>query len=77
MIASPSTPAINLASLVDSLKAAAESSRMRILVLLSRGDPATFFEHPMALVFLIVTAILLVAGLMPRFTRARNKAIGD
>lgn len=38
MIASPSTPAINLASLVDSLKAAAESSRMRILVLLSRGD---------------------------------------
>jgi ubiquinone/menaquinone biosynthesis C-methylase UbiE len=29
---------INLTSLVDSLKAAAESSRLRILVLLSRGD---------------------------------------
>jgi len=37
----------------------------------------TFAEHPMALAFLVVTAFLLVAGLMPRFTRARDKAISE
>jgi len=50
---------------------------LRRALLLSRGDPMTFAEHPMALAFLVVTAFLLVAGLMPRFTRARDKAISE
>jgi putative tricarboxylic transport membrane protein len=50
---------------------------LRRALLLSRGDPVTFIEHPMALVFLILTGVLLVAGLMPRFTRVRDRAIQD
>ncbi len=50
---------------------------LRRALLLSRGDPITFVEHPMALVFLLLTGALLVAGLMPRFTRVKNKAIQE
>jgi putative tricarboxylic transport membrane protein len=50
---------------------------LRRALLLSRGDPITFVEHPMALVFLLLTGALLIAGLMPRFTRVKDKAIQE
>jgi putative tricarboxylic transport membrane protein len=50
---------------------------LRRAMLLSRGDPMVFFDHPMAVVFLAATLGLLVLGLMPRFTKARDKAISD
>jgi len=50
---------------------------LRRALLLSRGDPITFVEHPMALMFLLLTGVLLVAGLMPRFTRVKDKAIQE
>ncbi len=50
---------------------------LRRAMLLSRGDPMVFFDHPMAVVFLIATLGLLIMGLMPRFARARDKAISE
>jgi TctA family transporter len=50
---------------------------LRRAMLLSRGDPMVFFDHPMAVVFLIATLGPLIMGLMPRFARARDKAISE
>lgn len=50
---------------------------LRRALLLSRGDPMTFVEHPMAFVFLLLTVVLLIVGLMPRIARAKDEAIQE
>jgi putative tricarboxylic transport membrane protein len=44
---------------------------LRRALLLSRGDAMTFLEHPKAVIFLALAAGLLLATLIPRFSRVR------
>jgi len=50
---------------------------LRRALLLSRGDPMTFIEHPLSLSFLILAALFIAAGFMPRFSRVRIGSAED
>ena len=50
---------------------------MRRAMLLSRGDPWIFFQRPLSLAFLIVSAIVLIIILLPSIRKGRETAFQE
>jgi putative tricarboxylic transport membrane protein len=51
----------------------AMEENLRRALLLSRGDFSTFVTHPGSLALLLLAAGLLIAALLPRFTKLRKE----
>jgi putative tricarboxylic transport membrane protein len=49
---------------------------LRRAMLMSYGDPTVFVRHPISLAFLIATALLFLALVLPALRRRRDTAAG-
>jgi TctA family transporter len=50
---------------------------LRRSMLLSRGDPSIFFTRPLSLTLLVLSALLVVAVVLPQIRRTRDKVFQD